>query len=190
MTKLMRLFTEYGQSPWLDNLTRPYLRDGTLARYIGDGVRGVTANPTIFGRAIEGSSAYDEQFSALIAAGSSVPDAYWELVIDDLNGALGLLLPVYDESEGCDGFASIEVAPEIAHDTAASVTAARALHERIAKPNLLVKIPATAAGVPGHPGHDLRGPQHQHHPDLLPGAVRRGHRGVPGRSGGSAGRWR
>lgn len=63
MTKLMRLFTEYGQSPWLDNLTRPYLHDGTLARLVGDGIRGVTANPTIFARAIEASSAYDDQFA-------------------------------------------------------------------------------------------------------------------------------
>lgn len=120
MTKLTRLFAEHGQSPWLDNLTRPYLRDGTLARFIADGVRGVTANPAIFARAIEGSSAYDEQFSALIAAGHGVTGAYWELVIGDVTGALSLLRPVYDESGGCDGFASIEVAPEIAHDTAAS----------------------------------------------------------------------
>jgi transaldolase len=147
MTKLMRLFAEQGQSPWLDNLTRAYLRDGTLARYIADGVRGVTANPAIFARAIEGSAVYDEQFSALIDAGVSVADAYWELVFDDMCSALGLLRPVYDESGGCDGFASIEVAPELAHDTAGSVAAARRLHERIAEPNLFVKIPATAAGV-------------------------------------------
>lgn len=148
MTKLTRLFTEHGQSPWLDNLTRAYLRDGTLARYIADGVRGVTANPAIFARAIEGSEAYDEQFSAFIASGSSVADAYWDLVTADITGALGLLRPVYDDSGGCDGFASIEVAPEIADDTAATVAAARGLHERIAEPNLLVKIPATPAGVP------------------------------------------
>jgi transaldolase len=148
MTKLTRLFTEHGQSPWLDNLSRAYLRDGTLARYIADGVRGVTANPTIFARAIEGSATYDEQFSALTAAGRSVADAYWDLVIEDITGALRLLRPIHDASEGCDGFASIEVAPEIAHDTAATIAAARALHERIAQPNLLVKIPATPAGVP------------------------------------------
>ena len=148
MTKLMRLFTEHGQSPWLDNLSRAYLRDGTLARYIAGGVRGVTANPTIFARAIEGSAIYDEQFSALIAAGRSVTDAYWDLVADDITGALGLLRSIYDESGGCDGFASIEVAPEIANDTPATVAAARALHERIPQPNLLVKIPATPAGVP------------------------------------------
>ncbi len=148
MTKLERLFTEQGQSPWLDNLSRAYLRDGTLARYIADGVRGLTANPTIFARAIEGSAAYDEQFSALVASGKSVSDAYWELVIDDIDSALGLLRPIYDESNGSDGFASIEVSPEIAHDTGATVAAAGDLHERIAQPNLLVKIPATPAGVP------------------------------------------
>lgn len=88
MTKLKRLFSEHGQSPWLDNLSRGYLRGGTLARYIPGGVRGVTANPTIFARAIEGSAAYDEQFSTLIAAGWSVADAYWELVIDDIGSTL------------------------------------------------------------------------------------------------------
>jgi transaldolase len=148
MTRLHRLLTEQGQSPWLDNLSRSSLRDGTLARYIADGIRGVTANPTIFARAIEGSAAYDDQFGALAAAGYGVSDAYWELVIDDIGTALDLLRPIYDQSGGGDGFASIEVAPEIAHDTAATVAAARDLHERIAQPNLLVKIPATPAGVP------------------------------------------
>jgi transaldolase len=148
MTKLKLLFSEQDQSPWLDILSRAYLRDGTLARYIGAGIRGVTANPTIFARAIEGSATYDQQFAALIAAGCSVADAYWELVIDDMAAALGLLRPVYDESDGRDGFVSIEVAPEIADDTAATISAARGLHERIAQPNLLVKIPATPAGVP------------------------------------------
>jgi transaldolase len=79
MTKLTRLFTEHGQSPWLDNLTRPYLRDGTHARLVGDGIRGVTANSAIFATAIEGSSAYDDQFAALIGTSMTVPDAYWEL---------------------------------------------------------------------------------------------------------------
>src|SRR5260221_1865146 len=148
MTKLERLFTEQGQSPWLDNLSRAYLRDGTLGRYIADGVRGLTANPTIFARAIEGSATYDEQFSALVASGKSVSDAYWEPVIDEIVSAPGLLRPIYDESNGSDGFASIGVAPEIPHATAATVAAAGELHERIAQPNLLVKIPATPAGAP------------------------------------------
>src|SRR5260221_13514225 len=119
MTKLERLFTEQGQSPWLDNLSRAYLRDGTLGRYIADGVRGLTANPTIFARAIAVSATYDEQFSALVASGKSASDAYWELVIDDIDSALGLLRPMSDESNGSDGFASIEEAPAIAHAAAA-----------------------------------------------------------------------
>jgi len=148
MTKLQRLYDEQGQSPWLDNLTRPYLRDGTLARLVDHGVRGVTANPTILAKAVEGSDAYDEQFAALTAAGRSTPDAYWDLVLDDITQALRVLRGTFDASGGTDGFVSIEVAPELARDTEATVAAARALHERIARPNLFVKIPATPEGVP------------------------------------------
>jgi len=148
MSKLQRLYAEQGQSPWLDNLTRGYLRDGTLARLVGDGIRGVTANPTIFARAIEGSSDYDAQFASLTAAGCSVEDAYWELVVADITAALAVLRPTFDASAGTDGFVSVEVAPELARDTRATVAAARRLHERIDQPNLFVKIPATAQGVP------------------------------------------
>jgi transaldolase len=148
MTKLQRLYQEQGQSPWLDNLTRTYLRDGTLGRLVAEGIRGVTANPTIFARAIEGSDAYDEQFAARIAQGRLVTDAYWDLVTDDIIDALGVLRPTFDASGGTDGLVSVEVAPELARDTAATIAAARQLHERIAEPNLLVKIPATGEGVP------------------------------------------
>ena len=148
MTKLQRLYDEQGQSPWLDNLTRPLLRQGTLARLVEEGIRGVTANPTILARAIEGSDAYDEQFGRLVARGVSVPDAYWDLVIDDINDAANVLRPVYNASGGSDGFVSIEVAPELARDTAASIAAARHLHARIGQPNLYVKIPATPEGLP------------------------------------------
>jgi transaldolase len=148
MTKLQRLYQEQGQSPWLDNLTRGYLRDGTLGRLVADGIRGVTANPTILAKAIEGSDAYNQQFATLVAQGRPVADAYWDLVVDDIAGALGVLGPTYDESGGGDGFVSVEVAPELAHDTDATIAAARQLHQRIAQPNLFVKIPATAEGVP------------------------------------------
>src|SRR5829696_488367 len=148
MSKLQRLYDEQGQSPWLDNLTRMYLRDGTLGRLVADGIRGVTANPTIFARAIEGSDAYDEQFATLIARGRPVTDAYWDLVVDDIGVALGVLRPTFDASAGSDGFVSIEVAPELARDTDATIAAARHLDQRIAQPNLLVKIPATGDGVP------------------------------------------
>ncbi|MFP5347601.1 MAG: transaldolase [Actinomycetes bacterium] len=148
MTALSRLYAEYGQSPWLDNLNRPYLRDGSLERLVAAGIRGVTANPTIFAKAIESSSAYDEQFAGMVSEGRPVEDAFWELVVTDINAALAVLRPLYDNADGVDGFVSVEVAPELARDTGATIRAARGLHERIDQPNLLVKIPATAQGVP------------------------------------------
>lgn len=148
MPSLIRLYEEHGQSPWLDNLTRPSLQDGTMAGLIARGVRGVTANPTIVARAIESSDAYDHQLDVLVAAGHTLEAAYWDLVITDVVAVLEMLRPTYDASEGADGFVSIEVAPDLANDTRATVSAARDLHERIGAPNLLVKIPATTAGVP------------------------------------------
>jgi transaldolase len=148
MTKLQRLYDEQGQSPWLDNLTRPYLKDGTLARLVRDGIRGVTANPTIFAKAIEGSDAYDEQFTGLIGQGCPIADAYWRLVTTDITQAAQVLRPTFDASGGRDGFVSVEVAPELARDSAATIAAARNLHAQIAQPNLFVKIPATPEGVP------------------------------------------
>ena len=148
MTRLERLYAEQRQSPWLDNLTRPYLRDGTLAGFVADGIRGVTANPTILAKAIEGSDAYDAQFVTLTAQGYAVEDAYWELAVQDVADALTVLRPVYDNSSGNDGFVSIEVAPELARNTDATIAAASQLHQRISEPNLLVKVPATAEGIP------------------------------------------
>jgi transaldolase len=148
VTRLHQLYEELGQSPWLDNLKRDWLLDGTLARWIERGVRGVTSNPTIFQKAMSGGSAYDAQLAGLLAAGASVEDAYWTMVIDDVVAALRLLRPVHDRSGGGDGFVSLELAPDQARDTAASIESARAFHDRIAAPNLLVKIPATEEGIP------------------------------------------
>ncbi len=148
MTKLQQLCAEHGQSPWLDNLTRGYLTGGELARMVESGIRGVTSNPTIFQKAIAGHADYDEQFRTLARDHESVQDAYWDLVTDDVARALELLRPVHEESGGEDGFVSIELAPALAADTDGSVAAARYLHERIDRPNLFVKIPATAEGVP------------------------------------------
>ena len=147
MTNLERLFMEQGQSPWLDNLQRSYLSDGTLERRIAEGIRGVTSNPTIFQKAIDASSDYDEQFADLLAT-KTVEDAYWELVIADIEGALTMFDPVVRSSGGSDGFVSLEVSPALADDTDGTIRSAGYLHERINRPNLLVKIPATAAGVP------------------------------------------
>jgi transaldolase len=147
MTKLQRLFAEYGQSPWLDDLKRSDLTGGELARRLGEGIRGVTSNPTIMQRAIEGETDYDQQYRALVEKRVPVIDAYWDLVIADATQALAMLRPVYDESSGGDGFVSIELDPALAHDTQGSIVAARGLHDRINEPNGFVKIPATPEGV-------------------------------------------
>lgn len=148
MTKLHQLYDTQGQSPWLDNLRRSFLRDGELAAWVDKGVRGVTSNPSIFQKAIAGSADYDDQFASGLERGLSVEDIYWELVVSDIEGALAVLRRIYDESDGLDGYVSVEVAPSLARDTAGTTTAARDLHERIDEPNLYVKIPGTAEGLP------------------------------------------
>ncbi len=148
MDRLTRLYHEHGQSPWLDNLRRDFLSSGHLANLRDQGVRGLTSNPTIFAKAILGSSDYDTQLTDLVRRGCSVEEACWELVIADIHGALDVFSSLYDASEGRDGFVSVEVDPELAHDAEGTTTAARALHQRIDRPNLMVKIPATPAGIP------------------------------------------
>jgi len=148
VTRLHDLYDEQGQSPWIDDLKRSYFSGGGLAARIESGVRGITSNPTIMAKAISTGNDYDDQFAACVAEGASVDEAYWDLVIDDINHALALFRPIYDKSAGGDGFVSLEVAPSLAHDTKGTAQAARSLHERIATPNLLVKIPATVEGVP------------------------------------------
>jgi transaldolase len=148
MNNLQRLYAEFGQSPWLDNLKRGYITSGELVAKVERGIRGITSNPTIFQKAIQGQADYNDQFGSLIADKTSVNDAYWELVIDDIVAALGIMRPVYDESKGGDGFVSLEVSPTLARDTDGTIAAARYISQRISLPNLLVKIPATAEGIP------------------------------------------
>jgi transaldolase len=148
MSRLIDLHEQQGQSPWLDNLRRDWIRDGTLRSWIDRGVRGITSNPTIFQKAISGGSAYDEQFSALTKGGTEVLDAYWDMVVDDIRAALALLRPVHDASGGVDGFVSVEVSPLLARDSDGTLEAARHLSTLIAQPNLYVKIPGTAEGLP------------------------------------------
>ncbi len=136
-----------GQSPWLDNLRRGWLTGGELAQWVERGIRGLTSNPSIFQKAISEGADYDEQFGDLISGGTSVGDAYWDLVVSDIEGALALLRPVYDQSDGLDGFVSVEVAPDLARDPAGTEESARHLHTTIAQPNLYVKIPGTAEGL-------------------------------------------
>jgi transaldolase len=147
MTRLHDLHDQQGQSPWLDDLRRSYLRDGTLADFVAQGIRGVTSNPTIFAKAIEGGSDYDEQFRGLLEH-HTIDECYWELVCTDILDAARILRPAHDGSGGVDGYVSVEVAPSLAHDTDGTVHSARELHERINQPNLFVKIPATSEGVP------------------------------------------
>jgi transaldolase len=148
MTTLHDLYADGGQSPWLDNLRRDWIADGELARWVERGVRGVTSNPSIFQKAMTAGDHYDEQFSSLVASGVDVEDAYWTMVATDIGDALALLRPVHDASDGVDGFVSVEVAPSLARDTTGTVDAARGLRERIDGPNLYVKIPGTAEGLP------------------------------------------
>ncbi len=147
-TTLHQLFNDHQQSPWLDNLRRGWLHDGELQRWLDRGVRGITSNPSIFQKAIEGSDEYTEQFAELLRSGASVEEAYWGLVTTDIEDALALCRPLYDASDGLDGFVSVEVDPGLARDQAGTEAAARTLWDQIDEPNLYVKIPATAEGVP------------------------------------------
>ncbi len=148
MTRLHDLYDEQGQSPWLDNIRRGWITSGELAEWIDKGVRGLTSNPSIFQKAIAGSDEYTEQFTELLGAGSSIEDSYWSLVTTDIEAALAILRPVYDESNGLDGYVSVEVDPGLARDTEGTAAAARMLDDRIDEPNLYVKIPGTAEGLP------------------------------------------
>jgi transaldolase len=147
MTRLHDLYATQDQSPWIDNLNRPSIQGGGLQKLVDDGIRGVTSNPTIFQKAMTGSDAYDAQFRDLIGHGS-VESAFWEMAVDDVTDACAILRPIHDASGGSDGFVSLEVSPVLANDTAQTIEAARSLHQRVDLPNLLVKIPATAEGVP------------------------------------------
>ena len=139
----------FGQSYWLDNLTRGMIRSGELERLVRDeGLRGVTSNPAIFNNAISHGQDYDEQMSELIAAGRSVGDIYEELVVRDIQDACDALRPVWDESTGVDGYVSLEVSPYLAHDTEGTIAEALRLFAWVGRPNAFIKIPGTAAGVP------------------------------------------
>ncbi|MDY7105443.1 MAG: transaldolase [Actinomycetota bacterium] len=148
MANLIDLHDRFGQSPWLDNLHREWIATGELGRWVERGIRGITSNPTIFAKAMEKGNAYDAQLRELLTAGVPVEQAFWELAISDITEALAVLRPVYDASGGDDGFVSLEVDPGLARDTDGTIEAARTLHARIDQPNLYIKIPATAEGVP------------------------------------------
>jgi transaldolase len=147
-SRLHRL-AEYGQSVWIDFLSRDMIRNGELERRMrDDAVVGVTSNPTIFQKAISSGAAYDEQLREVLEEERDPKEIFLRLAIKDVEDALDLLRPVWDEGSGQDGYVSLEVDPNLASDTAGTIEEAQRLHETIDRPNLFVKIPATKAGLP------------------------------------------
>ena len=139
---------ELGQSLWLDNITRELIQNGTLQRYIKElSITGLTSNPTIYQHAIE-SGRYDDAIHAKTVAGRSGEAIFFELATEDLTQAADLFRPVHRETGGVDGWVSLEVSPLLAHDTAHTIEQVRSLHRQAGRPNLFIKIPGTAEGMP------------------------------------------
>src|SRR6266704_1778435 len=147
--KATQLLHELGQSIWLDNITRDLLNSGTLKRYIDElSVTGLTSNPTIFDHAIKNSTAYDAAIRKKLTDGKSAEELFFELALKDLTQAADLFRPIYERTNGVDGWVSLEVSPLLAHNTASTIAAAKDLFARAARPNLLIKIPGTKEGLP------------------------------------------
>jgi transaldolase len=138
---------ELGQAPWVDELSREDIQNGGLQRMIEDGLVGVTSNPAIFQKAIAGSDLYDEQLHELAKETDDPKEMFWEVAGRDIRDACDIFMPVHEETGGVDGFVSLEVQPDIAYDTEATVEEATRLHEVVDRPNLFVKIPATLPGL-------------------------------------------
>ncbi|MDZ4826730.1 MAG: transaldolase [Actinomycetota bacterium] len=148
MTSGVARLLEFGQSPWYDNLTRALARGGLQGLVDEHGIRGVTSNPTIFEKAMGAGHDYDGELRELAAGGMPVDQIYWTMVERDIADAADLLRPVYDTSTDGDGVVSIEVNPDLAHDTASTIAQARELFAKLGRPNVMIKIPATAEGLP------------------------------------------
>jgi len=140
---------DLGQSLWLDNITRDLLTSGTLRRYIEElSVTGLTSNPTIFDHAIKNSTAYDGAIRQKLREGQSGEQLFFDLALEDITQAADLFRPVWERTNGVDGWVSLEVSPLLAHDTASTLAAAKELHARAARPNVFIKIPGTKEGLP------------------------------------------
>src|SRR5512147_499743 len=147
--KTIEKLTQLGQSLWYDNIQRKLLENGELEAMIERGdIRGMTSNPTIFHNAIAKTTDYDAALVPLAWAGWDAEKIFWQLAIEDIRGACDLFSPLYEETSGGDGYVSIEVSPDLAHDTAATIRQVEQLWARVRRPNLMVKIPATREGVP------------------------------------------
>src|SRR5712672_1982391 len=147
--KATQLLHNLGQSLWLDNITRDLLNKGTLKRYTEElSVTGLTSNPTIFDQAIKNSPAYDSAIREKLLKRKSGAELFFELAVEDLTRAADLFRPIFDRTNGVDGWVSLEVSPLLAYDTATTLAATKALHARAARPNLFIKIPGTEEGLP------------------------------------------
>src|SRR5213592_2151080 len=147
--KATQLLHNLGQSLWLDNITRDLLNSGTLKRYIDElSVTGLTSNPTIFDHAIKNSSAYDTAIGDNLRNGKAGEELFFELALSDITRAAQHFRPIYEQTNGVDGWVSLEVSPLLAHDTASTLREARDLYARAARPNLFIKIPGTKEGLP------------------------------------------
>jgi transaldolase len=147
--KATQLLHNLGQSLWLDNITRDLLNSGTLSRYITElSVTGLTSNPTIFDQAIKSSTSYDAAIREKLAKGESGETLFFDLALEDLTRAADLFRPIYERSNGVDGWVSLEVSPLLAYDTASTLAAAKDLFARAGRPNLFIKIPGTQQGLP------------------------------------------
>ncbi|MFN8378633.1 MAG: transaldolase [Anaerolineae bacterium] len=149
MSTITSQLHQLGQSLWLDNITRGLLDNGTLKHYIDDlSVTGLTSNPSIFNFAIKGSNFYDEAITQKVKEGKSGEELFFELAIEDLTRAADLFCPIYERTNGVDGWVSLEVSPHLAYDTETTLRAARQLSEQAGRPNLFIKIPGTPEGIP------------------------------------------
>src|SRR5262245_23818009 len=147
--KATKLLHDLGQSLWLDNITRDLVQSGTLQRYIDElSVTGLTSNPTIFDHALKGSTAYDASIREKLARGETGEALFFELALEDLTRAADRFRPIWDRSDGVDGWVSLEVSPLLAYDTKSTLAAAKELFARAGRPNLFIKIPGTKEGLP------------------------------------------
>src|SRR3954447_12472791 len=148
MTNHLREISEQGQAVWLDNISRALIEDGELERLVKeDGISGVTSNPTIFEKAIAGSDRYDEALAEAARRGLDARDTFFELGFRDIRDGADRLRPIFDETDGQDGYVSFELPPELADDADGSVEQAKLIRARIDRPNVLIKVPGTEAGV-------------------------------------------
>jgi len=147
MTRIHQI-AALGQSIWLDYIRRSFLTSGGMQAAIDNGVTGVTSNPTIFDKAIANSDDYDADLGRLAAEGCMVEEIYQALTVADIRLAADLLRPVYNRTEAADGYVSLEVSPKLAYDTAGTVAEAQRLFAVVDRPNVMIKVPATADGIP------------------------------------------